>query len=235
MAPRATARKAEAHGTERALACCAGMTKKAKTAATSAVAAEKAAVEALEPIRDSAVLDRVADLGDQPQLRTVSVAMVAAGLAAGRNSGYGPRLARAGLRMLVAHETATFAKNFVKKRIDRRRPRSNGARHDDHVPAPGRSREKEETSFPSGHSAGAAAATRAFAREFPEHKAAAAATGAALALVQIPRCAHYPTDVAAGLAIGLAAEAAVAALWPAAPRPATAPEPVREPLPCVTC
>jgi hypothetical protein len=33
--------------------------------------------------------------------------------------------------------------------------------------------------------------------------------GGALALAQIPRCAHYPTDVAAGLAIGLAAEAAV--------------------------
>lgn len=215
------------------------MTKKAKNAVKSAVAAEKAAVEALEPIRDSFVLDRLADLGDQPQLRTVSVAMMAAGLAAGRESGYGQRLARAGLRMLVAHETATFAKNFVKKRIDRRRPRSNGAEEDDHVPTPGRSQEKEDTSFPSGHSAGAAAATRAFAREFPEHGGAAAATGAALALVQIPRCAHYPTDVAAGLAIGLAAEAAVAALWPASPRRATAPEPepeyVREPLPCVTC
>jgi membrane-associated phospholipid phosphatase len=211
------------------------MSKKAKKAAKSAAAAEKAAVEALEPIRDSAILDRLADLGDQPQLRTVSVAMMAAGLAAGRDSDYGPRLARAGLRMLVAHEAATFAKNFVKKRIDRRRPRSNGAEADDHVPTPGRSQEKEDTSFPSGHSAGAAAATRAFAREFPEYGGAAAATGAALALVQIPRCAHYPTDVAAGLAIGLAAEAAVAALWPAAPRRATAPEPVQEPLPCVTC
>ena len=211
------------------------MTKKAKKAAKAAAAAEKAAVGALEPLRDSAVLDRLADLGDQPQLRTVSVAMMAAGLAAGRDSGYGPRLARAGLRMLVAHEAATLAKNFVKNRIDRRRPRSNGAEAEDHVPTPGRSRDKEDTSFPSGHSAGASAATRAFAREFPELGGAAAATGAALALVQIPRCAHYPTDVAAGLAIGLAAEAAVAALWPAAPRPATAPEPVREPLPCVTC
>jgi membrane-associated phospholipid phosphatase len=211
------------------------MTNDIEKAAKSAVEAEKKAVEAMEPLRDSAILDRLADLGDQPQLRTVSAAMIAAGLAAGRGSGYGPRLARAGLRMLVAHEAATFAKNFVKKRIDRRRPRSNGARADDHVPTPGRSEAKEDTSFPSGHSAGAAAATRAFAREFPEHKGAAAGAAAALALVQIPRCAHYPTDVAAGLAIGLAAEAAVAALWPAAPRRATAPETLEEPLPCVTC
>ena len=30
-----------------------------------------------------------------------------------------------------------------------------------------------------------------------------------LALVQIPRCAHYPTDVGAGLALGVASEKAV--------------------------
>ncbi|HEX8192050.1 MAG TPA: phosphatase PAP2 family protein [Allosphingosinicella sp.] len=214
------------------------MTKKSKKAAKAvkaAARAEKSAVAAMEPLRGSALLDRLADLGDQPQLRTISAAMIAAGLAAGRRSDYGPRLVRAGLRMLVAHEAATFAKNFVKKRIDRRRPRSNGTRADDHLPTPGRSTQKEDTSFPSGHSAGASAAMRALSREFPEHGGKAAAAGAALALVQIPRCAHYPTDVAAGLAIGLAAEAAVAALWPAAPRGATAPQPVREPLPCVTC
>jgi membrane-associated phospholipid phosphatase len=211
------------------------MTAKVKDAAKSAAKTEKAAVDAMEPLRDSAILDRLADLGDQPQLRTLSAAMIAAGLAAGRRTEWGPRLARAGLRMLVAHEAATFAKNFVKKRVNRRRPRSNGAAPDDHVPTPGRSQAKEDTSFPSGHSAGAAAATRAFAREFPEHKGAAAGAAAVLALVQIPRCAHYPSDVAAGLTIGLAAEAAVAALWPARPRAATAPEPVMEPLPCVTC
>ena len=81
---------------------------------------------------------------------------------------------------------------------------------------PGRKRSKEETSFPSGHSAGAIAVARAFAREYPEYRAPALGAAGLIALAQIPRCAHYPSDVGAGLAVGVAAEAAVAALWPAA-------------------
>jgi membrane-associated phospholipid phosphatase len=200
------------------------MTRKIERAAKRASAAEAAAVGTLEPLKDSALLDRLADLGDQPQLRALCAAAIAAGLAAGRGSRFGPRLARAGLRMLIAHEAATFAKNFVKRRIDRTRPRSGADARKDRLPSPGRSRHKEETSFPSGHSAGSAAVARAFAREFPEHAGPAAGAAAALALVQIPRCAHYPSDVAAGLSIGLGAEAALAALWPV-----PAPSPSRDP------
>jgi membrane-associated phospholipid phosphatase len=192
-------------------------------AAEAALDSDAAAAAAMAPYRDLPWLEPIADLGDQPQLRTLSLALLAAGLAAGRRSGYGPRLARAGLRMLIAHEAATLAKDFVKRRIDRTRPRSLQRPGKDHRPSAGRSRRKEETSFPSGHSAGAAAAARAFARELPEYRAAAAAGAGTLALVQVPRCAHYPTDIAAGLAIGLAAEAAVAALWPAPALPAHAP------------
>jgi membrane-associated phospholipid phosphatase len=181
-----------------------------------ALSADSAAAAAMAPYRDLDWLDPVADLGDQPQLRTLSLALVAAGLAAGRGSGCGPRLAKAGIRMLVAHQLATFAKNVVKHRVDRTRPRSLHRPGKHHRPKPGTRRTKEETSFPSGHAAGAAAAARAFAREFPEHRAAAGAAGAALSLVQLPRHAHYPTDIAAGVAIGLAAEAALALLWPAA-------------------
>lgn len=190
----------------------------------------------MAPYRDHAWLEPLADLGDQPQLRTLSVATIAAGLAAGRSSGWGLPLARAGLRMLIAHEAATLAKNFVKHRIDRTRPRSLHRPGKDHRPRPGTSRAKEETSFPSGHSAGAAAVARAFAREFPKHSAPAAGAAGTLALVQVPRCAHYPTDIAAGLAVGLAAEAVVAALWP--PRPASASEPaeLEKELPlCAPC
>ncbi len=39
---------------------------------------------------------------------------------------------------------------------------------------------------------------------------------ALVAAAQVPRCAHYPTDVIAGAAIGLAAEAATNAAWNAA-------------------
>ena len=171
------------------------------------LAADAAAAEAALPYRGSTAmkaLGHFASLGDQPPLRTLCAAVIAAGLAGGDR-----RLARAGVRMLVAHSLATFAKDFVKHRVDRTRPRSKGEEGKDHVPRSGRSTAKEETSFPSGHSAGAAAVARAFARDYPEHAAPAYAAAAALALAQIPRCAHYPSDVGAGLAIGVAAEAAV--------------------------
>jgi membrane-associated phospholipid phosphatase len=169
--------------------------------------ADAAAVAAVKPWQDSRAIDalgRIASLGDQPPLRALCGAVIAAG-ALGRDK----RLFRAGLRMLAAHTLATLAKDFVKKRVDRTRPRSMDAPGKDHRPAPGRDEAKEETSFPSGHSAGAAAVGRALARDFPA--AALPAYGAAgfLALAQIPRCAHYPTDVGVGVAIGVAAEAAV--------------------------
>ncbi|HEX8572838.1 MAG TPA: phosphatase PAP2 family protein [Allosphingosinicella sp.] len=180
----------------------------AESKATRAVlAADAAAAEAALPYQGSPAMEALghfASLGDQPQLRTLCAATIAAGLAGGNR-----RLARAGLRMLAAHTLATFAKDFVKLRVDRTRPRSKGGDGKDHVPRPGRRTAKEETSFPSGHSAGAAAVARAFARDYPEYAVPAYAAGAALALAQIPRCAHYPTDVGGGLAIGAAAEAAV--------------------------
>jgi membrane-associated phospholipid phosphatase len=149
-------------------------------------------------------LDFVADLGDQPPLRILCGSVIAVGLIGGDR-----RLAKAGLRMLAAHTLATVVKDVVKKRVDRTRPRSAAKPGKDSKPRPGRQTAKEETSFPSGHSAGAAAVARAFARDYPEHALPAYGAAAAIALAQIPRCAHYPTDVGAGLAIGIAAEKAV--------------------------
>jgi membrane-associated phospholipid phosphatase len=153
----------------------------------------------------------LAKAGDQPPMLGLCGGVIVSGLVAGD-----PRLFRAGLRMTAAHLLATGIKNFVKARIDRTRPRSAAKDGRGHGMRPGRSDEKEETSFPSGHSAGAAAVARAFAREFPEHGRAAAAAAALLASAQIPRCAHYPSDVGAGIAIGLAAEAAASAFLPPA-------------------
>jgi membrane-associated phospholipid phosphatase len=178
-----------------------------KKASRAVLAPDAAAAEAALPYQGSAAmkaLGHFASLGDQPPLRTLCAAVIAAGLAGGDR-----RLARAGLRMLAAHTLATLAKDFVKRRVDRTRPRSKSQQGKDHVPRPGRRTAKEETSFPSGHSAGAAAVARAFARDYPEFAAPAYTAAGALALAQIPRCAHYPTDVGAGLAIGVAAEAAV--------------------------
>jgi membrane-associated phospholipid phosphatase len=155
-------------------------------------------------------LDLVSKLGDQPELRFIAGALIAAGTFGGSD-----RLVRAGARMMIAHEVATFAKDMVKTEVDRTRPRSANGRRDK-KPKKGNHTAKELTSFPSGHSAGAIAAARAFSREFPEYGAAAIGAGLFVALSQIPRCAHYPTDVAAGLAIGIASEALVDLGWNAA-------------------
>lgn len=161
-------------------------------------------VAAVQPVKDHPLFERLADLGDQPQLRILCAGVIVLG-AVRRDR----HLALTGVRMLAAHTLATWAKDFVKHRIDRTRPRSLGDPETDHRLAPGRSHEKEETSFPSGHAAGASAVARAYARAYPEHRVPAAVAGTILSLAQIPRCAHYPSDVGAGVAIGLAAEALV--------------------------
>lgn len=173
--------------------------------------ADKAIVRAVKPERKSAAVRAMAwasELGDQPQMLALSGGLLALGLV--RRDG---RMAGAGARMILSHLLATAAKNFVKHRVDRTRPRSTGNGKGQAI-KPGRSHAKEETSFPSGHSAGAAAVARAFARDYPEHRGAALAGAGFIALAQIPRCAHYPTDVGAGVAIGLAAEKAVDLVWP---------------------
>lgn len=185
------------------------MKKRAAKAAKSATKAEFAIARLAEDHRRSLpvrILDAIGGAGDQPQLRVLSGAVILTGLVADR------RLFRAGFRMLLAHEIATLAKSFVKDRVDRTRPRS-ARRPADSEAKPGSNRAKEESSFPSGHTAGAVAVAQAFAREFPEHRIAARTAAAVVGLAQVPRCAHYPTDVGAGALIGVAAEAGTALLW----------------------
>jgi len=147
------------------------------------------------------------DVGDQPQLRLLSIGVLVLGLARSDE-----RMMRAGTRMLLSHELATFAKNAVKRSVDRSRPRS-ASGTDGHKPRRGRDNSKEETSFPSGHSAGAMTVACAFAAEYPEHRGPALTAAGAVGLAQVPTCAHYPSDVAAGWVIGAAADAAVGLLW----------------------
>ena len=166
-----------------------------------------------EPYRDSPAMvpvDLFSKLGDQPELRLIAGALMVGGIIAGSD-----RMVRAAARMIIAHEAATALKDVVKFNVDRTRPRSAGGRREVKVRA-GKHRSKEKTSFPSGHTAGAIATASAFAREYPEYRAAALAGSALVAAAQVPRSAHYPTDIAAGAMVGLAAEALVDMAWNAA-------------------
>jgi membrane-associated phospholipid phosphatase len=55
---------------------------------------------------------------------------------------------------------------------------------------------------------------RAVARVYPEVRGPAYMAAAFVGVVQVPRGAHYPLDVAAGTLVGLAAEALVEKAWP---------------------
>jgi membrane-associated phospholipid phosphatase len=170
------------------------------------LAVDRKARSAALPYQDSApveMLSPVSKLGDQPQLLALSAGLFATGVVRSE-----PRLVRAGLRMAAALLVATAAKNLVKVNVDRTRPRSARGKAAA-KPKPGHHTAKEQSSFPSGHSAGALAVARAFSREYPEHRTAALSAAGAMALAQIPRCAHYPTDVGAGLVIGWLSELAV--------------------------
>jgi membrane-associated phospholipid phosphatase len=59
------------------------------------------------------------------------------------------------------------------------------------------------------------AAASAFASVYPQYRAPALAAGGAVALAQIPTCAHYPSDVAAGATLGAASNGALSLAWKA--------------------
>ncbi|MGN6495753.1 MAG: phosphatase PAP2 family protein [Tsuneonella sp.] len=161
------------------------------------------------PVR---VISWLSEVGDQPQLRVVGGAALALGVLRADL-----RLVQAAARMLFAHEAAVLLKNAVKDRVDRTRPKI-APTPAEQEPHPGTDTSKEETSFPSGHSAGAIAVTRAFSRVYPRRTGVALALGTSVAAAQVPRCSHYPTDVAAGLAVGAVAEKLTDFAWRLAAR-----------------
>lgn len=163
--------------------------------------------------RDTAwmkVVGQASELADQPPLIALSAATIAAGVLLGK-----ARLARTGIRMLASHWLATQAKSFIKHRVDRTRPfvMLGGDSYHAHK---GHSHAKRENSFPSGHTAGAVAVARAVARDYPASAPLGYAAATAAGAVQLPRGAHFLSDVLAGAAIGLLAEAAVRLILPPA-------------------
>jgi undecaprenyl-diphosphatase len=185
------------------------MGKNNKTAAEPLLQIDRRARRAFKPYRKTAPIKALrwfGQAGDQLQLRVLCGGLLAAGLL--RRD---PRMAGAAVRMLISHEAATLAKKSVKNRVDRVRPHSAGA--DQVKPRKGSSKASVLNSFPSGHSAGAMAVACAFAATYPEYRTAALVSGGAVCAAQVPTCSHYPSDVVAGAALGVATDTVVGALW----------------------
>ncbi|MFJ6676916.1 bifunctional phosphatase PAP2/diacylglycerol kinase family protein [Actinosynnema sp. NPDC091369] len=117
---------------------------------------------------------------------------------------------RAALRGLAAIGGASFSASLVAKRLfPRRRPAA------DLLLVPRRlTKRPTSSSFPSGHAASAAAFTTALAMESPVLAAAVAPVAAAVAYSRVHTGVHWPSDVAAGTAIGVGAALLTRRWWP---------------------
>ncbi len=168
-----------------------------------------AVIERLTPLIDTKAgraIGAVGDIGDQPPLLALSALVLGAGL--WRRDA---RLSRTGAAMILAHLAATAAKGVGKDHVDRSRPRQL-IHHDSYTMTDGTSKEPALRSFPSGHTAGAVALACAVARNYPRHRAAAYGSAALIGALQLPRKAHFLTDILAGMVIGAAAEQATSRL-----------------------
>lgn len=152
--------------------------------------------------------------GADPALRRLSHAAnhgrLWLGTAAGIGLVGGPTGRRAALRGLGSLALASFTVNTLVKWSARRpRPLLEG------VPSIRRlARQPHTTSFPSGHSASAAAFATAVALESTRYGALVAPVAAAVAFSRVYVGVHYPGDVLAGVAIGASAAALTCRWWP---------------------
>jgi len=177
-----------------------------RTATGTAVeAADIALSERLSRHRHHPVVQGLAaanKLADQMPLLGLSAAVLLFGWGAGDR-----RAVRAGTRMAAALGAAAAGKYALKKLVSRTRPNvlHEHGRYEVEPLGPDTG---PWHSFPSGHTAGSVAVARAAAREYPGAAVPLLGTAGAVGAAQLPLGAHHLSDVLAGLAVGLAAEAA---------------------------
>lgn len=153
-------------------------------------------------------LGSASEIADQIPLSVLCATVVAGGVIAGRSN-----LARVGARMMTAHILANSLKRVIKNNVKRTRPQ---VMIDERIYEcrVAKTEGGYDTSFPSGHTAGAMAVAAVVAHDLPRVALPAWAIAALVSGIQVPRGKHYPIDVAAGAVLGLAAAGAVEALWP---------------------
>lgn len=154
-------------------------------------------------------LGAASELADQVPLGAICGAVMLGGAAAGR-----PDILHSGVRMMAAHVLANTVKRGIKNRLRRIRP-AEMVKTREYTFEAGETEGGRDTSFPSGHTAGAVAVAAVVARDMPRLAVPASALAAVIAAVQVPRGAHYPADIAAGAALGLAAAWVVDRVLPA--------------------
>ncbi|OKK15993.1 phosphatidic acid phosphatase [Streptomyces sp. CB00455] len=144
------------------------------------------------------VLPPVEDAAQHTKLWWAAAVTMAAG--GGRR---GRRAAAAGIGGMALAEL--LSNGVAKQLVDRRRPPKEWIPHDDVEDRP------DSSSFPSGHTAAAVAFTTAVAPAWPVAAAVCAVPALLVGIERIHSGAHYPSDVAAGAAVGLTAAALVRA------------------------
>ncbi|KQT32637.1 hypothetical protein ASG29_12925 [Sphingomonas sp. Leaf412] len=145
------------------------------------------------------LVEPTAKAADEPPLLALSLATLAIGAVLRR-----PAIVRTGARMVASHIVATGLKTVMKGAVDRTRPAAAGGSAK--LSKGSGTKDGSKNAFPSGHTAGAVAVAQAVAHELPGTSGAARTLAGVAGALQVPRGAHYLTDVAAGAATGWLAE-----------------------------
>lgn len=190
---------------------------KKKAGAKKVAHLEHRALQPLTALRDSKVvrvLEPLAKASDEPPLLTLALGTLAVGTLLRR-----PAVIRTGARMVASHLVATGAKTLLKGAVDRTRPHAAG--DEPKVKKGTGTKDKSKNAFPSGHTAGAVAVAQALAHEVPGAALPVRALAGTAGALQVPRGAHYLSDVIAGAAVGWLAERIAAVALKAVERKGT--------------
>lgn len=148
---------------------------------------------------------QLAEIADRPPLLAASAVIAGIGLVRDDN-----RMKRAGLRMMLAVLLATSAAKLGKRVVSRTRPNKlvDEQRHALYLNGElfGRPRDHDLESFPSAHAAGGFAAARALSRDYAALAAPALGGAAATSSLKVLKGDHYPSDIIAGMVLGVIAE-----------------------------